>query len=426
MTSIIVVAAFKGTALLMLAWVVTALLRNWSADLRHRIWLAALCGLAALLVPVTVPGAVRMDVVYTVSAAGSPAAANFFPLWGILWATGFLIVAGHFAAGVAQLTRLTRRAEPTGERAVLVSHSISSPLTWGVIRPTILLPSYARDWSIAVAHERAHIQRRDWLWQSLARLVAAIFWFHPLVWFAVARLRQEAELAVDDAVLASGTEPVRYAEQLLEVARRLHRVPQVSAVAMVRHAALSERVSAILDATRARAAAGARSRALIAAVAFCTVPILAAFQARTIAPPPTPAAPGVVRPQMVDVNSQPVLLAQAAPKPVVPPAGPVPAPAPNTEPLRIGNGVSAPVAIVKPEPAYPAEAKDAQIEGDVWLGVVIDASGIPTQVAVTKSLEPSLDAAAIKAVEAWRFKPGMKDGQPVTVRATIAVSFHLI
>jgi TonB family protein len=410
MTSLILAAALKGTVLLMLAWAATALLRNFSADLRHRVWLAALCGLAALLIPVPVPDAVRMDLVYTIAAGAAPSSAT--PnAWPLIWGLGFLVVLSHFAAGVARLYSLTRRAEATALYGVWISHGISSPLTWG---NTILLPSYARDWSIAIAHERAHMQRRDWWWQSLARIIAAIFWFHPLVWFAAARLRHEAELAVDDAVLASGTEPARYAEQLLDVARRLRHAPQIGAVAMVRRPELSHRIAAILDVTRARTLAGVRSRVSIALVAFCAVPILSAFQSHTIFPPPTPLAPPVM---------QPVMVAQAEPKPSAP--APPPAPAPR-EPQRIGNGVSAPIPVDKPEPVYPDEARESRIEGEVWLGVVIDENGIPTEVSVTKGLEPSLDGAAVSAVEKWRFKPGMKDGQPVSVRATIAVNFKLL
>lgn len=432
MTSLVLSAALKGTVLLLAAWGVTALLRRGSADLRHRVWLAALCGMAALLVPVAVPEAARVDVVYTVTAAALPDAPPSTPVWSsvwlIVWAVGCFAVLLRFVVGLARLSRLTQRAQPSGIPGVRVSSDIGSPLTWGVFRPTILLPAYVHDRMIAMAHERAHIERRDWLWQSLATIVAAILWFHPLVWFAAARLRHEAEQAVDDAVIASGTEPERYAEQLLEVARRVHG-SQLGAVAMVRHAALADRVSSILDATRSRTLAGLRSRVWIAAVAFCAVPVLAAFQSRAIPAPSAPAAPSLpVAPPVAQQGMQtpPVFLAQAPAAPAVPaPTVPAPAPAPAKGPLRIGDGVSAPVVINRVEPSYSEAAREAGYSGEVWLEAVIDEHGVPTEIRVTRALGLGLDEKAIEAVRQWRFTPGMKEGQAVSVRATIAVQFRL-
>lgn len=92
----------------------------------------------------------------------------------------------------------------------------------------------------------------------------------------------------------------------------------------------------------------------------------------------------------------------------------------------ISNGVIAPVATYKPEPNYPQEAKDAGIQGEVWLSTVIDEKGIPTEISVTRALEPSLDKEAIATLVNWRFKPGMKYGQAVAVKVTVAISFHFL
>ena len=74
----------------------------------------------------------------------------------------------------------------------------------------------------------------------------------------------------------------------------------------------------------------------------------------------------------------------------------------------------------------PQEAKDAGVEGEVWLTIVVDENGMPTQIVVTQSLGHGLDEAAIEAIHQWRFKPGMKDGKPVPVMATIEVNFRLL
>lgn len=93
---------------------------------------------------------------------------------------------------------------------------------------------------------------------------------------------------------------------------------------------------------------------------------------------------------------------------------------------KIGGGVSAPVATYKPEPEYSEEARKAKYQGEVWLSVVVDEKGVPQNIRVTRKLGLGLDEKAIEAVSKWRFKPGMKDGKPVAVQATIAVSFHLL
>jgi protein TonB len=78
------------------------------------------------------------------------------------------------------------------------------------------------------------------------------------------------------------------------------------------------------------------------------------------------------------------------------------------------------------DPQYTLEARQAKWQGEVWLSVVIDEAGVPIDVTVRQSLGLGLDEQAIAAVWQWRFKPGMKDGVPVPVRAVIAVSFKLL
>jgi len=91
---------------------------------------------------------------------------------------------------------------------------------------------------------------------------------------------------------------------------------------------------------------------------------------------------------------------------------------------RIGGGVSAPVPIHQPEAEYSEEARKAKWQGAVLLSLVVDESGKAVGVKVTKSLGLGLDQKAIEAVEKWRFKPGMLNGQPVPVQANIEVNFR--
>jgi protein TonB len=94
---------------------------------------------------------------------------------------------------------------------------------------------------------------------------------------------------------------------------------------------------------------------------------------------------------------------------------------------QIGSGVTSPVDLFKPKPSYTAEAMRARIQGSVLVECVVQPSGVCTDIQIVRSLDPTfgLDQEAIKSVRLWKFKPGMRLGQPVPVRVTIEVEFAL-
>ena len=93
---------------------------------------------------------------------------------------------------------------------------------------------------------------------------------------------------------------------------------------------------------------------------------------------------------------------------------------------RVGNGVSAPVLLSKKEPEYTEEARRAKYQGTVLLSVEIDPTGTPTNIKVLRGPGLGLDEKAVEAVQTWKFKPGLKDGNPVRVIANIEVNFRLL
>jgi TonB family protein len=97
----------------------------------------------------------------------------------------------------------------------------------------------------------------------------------------------------------------------------------------------------------------------------------------------------------------------------------------NRPVFRVGNGVTAPRVQYKVEPEYTPEARDAKIQGTVVLSVEISPEGVAQNVRVEESLDPGLDQKAMDAVKQWRFQPGTKDGEAVTVQATIEINFRL-
>lgn len=380
--NLLVAIAVKATVVLGLAWLATTLLPRFSADVRGRIWRTALAATALLFLPVPVPVAFQISTTALADGAGtSSGEASSAPILLALWMIGLALLLGRLGIGLAALHRLTGAATPFRGLDVRVSSALMTPVTWGVLRPVILLPAYVLDWpaekyAAMVRHEQAHIDRQDWLWQTLAGCVTAALWFHPLVWLAAARLRSEAEHSADDHVLADGTGASSYAQQLLDIARRLKQHPPHAAVAMTRRPrALESRVAAILDPSRARTGAGLRARLTVMLTAACLLLFLAACQSARL--------------------------------------------------YKVAQVQTPPRVVSKVEPDYTDDARNAKIQGPVVLTLIVDKQGQAEKIRVTKSLDKGLDQQAIAAIEKWHFAPGIKDGKPVRVAATIEVNFRL-
>ena len=92
-----------------------------------------------------------------------------------------------------------------------------------------------------------------------------------------------------------------------------------------------------------------------------------------------------------------------------------------------GNGVTLPLLIKEVKPAYTSDAMRAKIQGTVLLECVVRPDGTVTDIQVLRSLDPTfgLDQEAIKAARQWRFRPGMRLGEPVPVLVTIELTFTL-
>ncbi len=93
---------------------------------------------------------------------------------------------------------------------------------------------------------------------------------------------------------------------------------------------------------------------------------------------------------------------------------------------RVGGGVTAPTLIFKVEPEYSEEARKAKFQGIVLLYVEVNERGLPQNPRVIRALGLGLDEKAIEAVMKWRFRPGLKDGKPVTTQAQVEVNFRLL
>lgn len=136
---------------------------------------------------------------------------------------------------------------------LLQSDAAKMPFACGVLAPTIVLPTEAEGWTLdrrraVLLHELAHVRRHDLLGHTLGRLTCAVYWFHPLVWTAAKKLRNESERACDDLALSCGTRATDYAEHLLDIVTSVRgdSTPLV-ALAMARRKEFEGRMLAILD-----------------------------------------------------------------------------------------------------------------------------------------------------------------------------------
>lgn len=249
-----------------------------------------------------------------------------------LWLGGVALVLGAFAVGRWRVARLAARSQEVTatnwrdlfdrlraelgvrRRVRLLSASWPAmPMTWGVRHPVVLLPADAESWPEqrrrdVLLHELAHVERRDCLTQLLAVGTCALYWFHPLVWLAAARMRVERERACDDRVLAAGARPSEYAEHLLEIARTLRAgaATAMASLAMARPSHLATRLLDVLEPTRRRDALTRRLVWSASAVAALVVLPLAAVRsseaASIIAAGPT--APEVHAPPATSAASR--------------------------------------------------------------------------------------------------------------------------
>lgn len=113
---------------------------------------------------------------------------------------------------------------------VIETALISGPVTVGWRRPIILVPHHclesltAQQLQFLLEHERAHIERGDFFWNSVQSFVEVATFFHPAVWLLSRWIRREREFACDDNVLSLGANAVGYARTLAQLAQHDHRL----------------------------------------------------------------------------------------------------------------------------------------------------------------------------------------------------------
>ena len=241
---------------------------------------------------------------------------------------------------------LIRLAERVGVRRrweLRLSTSSVPPaaMTWGVIRPVVLMPKDSESWSqerleAVLLHELAHVRRYDSMSQLIALVAGALYWFNPLVWLCARAMRAEAESAADDTVLCMGIKPSDYASELLRIAAELGQRQQPYShigVSVMKKSKIESRVKAILDpsARRRRGVTQLEAVATIVVAGVVMIP-LGALRAGVFQDLPAkvaPLAPVQVAPPTPAPSASAAKPAPTCPFPVVP-ASPI---APRAVPL---------------------------------------------------------------------------------------------
>ena len=263
-----------SAALPFLAWATGLFIRK-NAALRHLVWLAALGVLLALpLLALMAPPRMLMlqpaPPVPVDVAMAAPVAAVYAQSWSLeliialaaaplcmVWLLGVAWNLLRLALGAHGLMRLRRASTPYDRIANCDVRLGGGPLTFGFIKPVIILPHDAPRWSrerlnAVLRHELAHVRRFDSATQWLAALACAFYWPNPLVWLGAKAMRRDAEMAADDAVLAAGVQPSVYAAELVRLAADARQSSRF-AVAMATPSSLEARVTSVLSPTPSRA-----------------------------------------------------------------------------------------------------------------------------------------------------------------------------
>jgi hypothetical protein len=245
-------AAIRAFGLGLVTFVGLLLFRIRSSAARHATWTVVLVGMLLQIPLEVVAPTVSLKVLLTLPAPqprvmestriSVPAAQTLAPashtrtepkgrwlsssgtLTGVYLAISMLLFV-RMALGSWGLRRILRDAKPIPSLGPGIFESVSFvvPGSVGCFRPRILLPRAWRDWDAVklravLAHERAHIRRRDWPIRVTSYVNVCIFWFHPLAWWIERELARLAEEACDDVALSEIEDREEYAATLVDIA----------------------------------------------------------------------------------------------------------------------------------------------------------------------------------------------------------------
>jgi len=265
----------EGMVIALLAWLVLRAIGRQNSGTRFAVWFTALLGIAALPLlgnwTATNAGLAKPS---EITMPGSWAL-YIFAAWWLIAAAGLLRVGIGFwhlhrlrkscvPVDVGTLDPLLRKTleefEPARGVQLCVSDQLRVPTAIGFRKALVVIPSWtmgelsAMELNAILLHELAHLRRRDDWTNLVQKIVGALLFFHPVVWWIEKKLALEREMACDDLVLEQTASPRAYAECLVSLAEKsfLRRGIALAQAAVDRLRQVTLRVSQILDVDRPR------------------------------------------------------------------------------------------------------------------------------------------------------------------------------
>ncbi|GGA64622.1 hypothetical protein GCM10011507_15310 [Edaphobacter acidisoli] len=434
LTAYLVNAAWQVPVVFVAARLSARLLERVSAQAVHRVWVGALG--AAVVLPACHlrllrlfsvgasaaaggSGDARVSMLSAVSARGS---AVHFPVWGMVillavFAVALVVFGARLAWGLWRTESIRRQAGAVEmdaefragwrrfcdafevrEARIASSRAVSGPVVVGFRTPVLLVPEgflesvTLEDWEAALAHEFAHVRRRDFAKNVLYGVMTLPVAWHPVVRVMLSRVAESREV-VCDAMAAEVVQGRReYARSLLRLAGMLAGRPQpktLHAIGIFDGNTLERRVMTLIEGQVEMKRA--RRLVSVAACVALTVAACGSALALRMNVDGAAAATGTVNPDLAKKDG-------------------------NVTPVHI---------VYKKAPVYPQDAKKNPVDGVVVLEAIIMTDGTPENVHVVKSLREDYDQSAVNAVEQWRFTPAMKDGVPVEVDTHIQIHYSI-
>lgn len=266
----------EGTGLALFAWILFRIIGRQTSSARFAMWFSVLLAVVGSPFLGTLHSGNGLSVLQPTSSAIT--VPGYWALYGFwLWVAISGVAVARLGFGLWQLGRLRRNAKPVAidglnpslrgcleetqasRRVELrTSEQVHVPTAIGFFRPTIILPEWVlgelsvEEVHTVLLHELAHLRRRD-DWTNLAqKVLRALFFFHPAVWWIESKLSLEREMACDDMVLARTANPRAYAQCLVSMAEKnlLHRGFALAQAAVSRMRHMTLRVTQILGGKR--------------------------------------------------------------------------------------------------------------------------------------------------------------------------------
>ena len=423
------------------AWLSARLLARVGARAEHRMWVGALIAAVMLpacrlrlagLLPISAGAGAGGSVTARVSPIGAVSGlggAMRLPAWAVdvvlvVYGCALLFFAARLAWGVWKTRRIAGQASavsPEGGLAaswerycgrlsardarIYCSRAVSGPVVVGFRAPMLLVPEgflesvSEADWEAALAHEFAHIERRDFAKSVAYGVLSLPVAWHPVARLVAARIAESREVVCDEMAAEAAQGRKEYAHSLLRLAQMLVDGPRrepLHAIGIFDGNTLERRVMTLLR----KPVEMRKARRLVSVAACVALGLTAcgsALALRMRVDGAAVAAP-TVNPDQAKKDA-------------------------TSAPLHVK--IASVQVLYKKNPVYPPDAKKNPVNGVVVLRTIINESGVPEDVQVVKSLRADYDQSAVDAVREWRYSPYLLNGVPTKVEANIQINYQI-